>query len=350
MARYKVGICGHFGGNKEFLDGQTVKTKSVTEQLRKELGESQVLTEDTYGGIRVLPKCLYALFSMLIHCDNIIILPAHNSVKIFSPFLVILNRLFRKRLHYIVIGGWLPEMVTKRKWLAFFLKRMDGIYVETSTMSQALSSKGFQNVIILPNFKDIPILAEKELVYSQQEPYKLCTFSRVMQKKGIEDIIQVISEINQEKNRTVFLLDIYGQIDCGYENDFKRLINANSEFVFYRGCVPASESVSVIKDYFMLVFPTRFYTEGIPGTIIDAYAAGVPVLASKWESFSDIIVPGVTGMGYDFENMHDLKIKLLEVIANPQSITGMKCNCLREAKKYQPEILKTILQLNNYRV
>jgi hypothetical protein len=54
----------------------------------------------------------------------------------------------------------------------------------------------------------------------------------------------------------------------------------------------------VLKDYFALLFPTHFYTEGIPGTVIDAYAAGIPVISAKWESYSDVIDEGVTGIGY----------------------------------------------------
>lgn len=343
MTRYKVGICGHFGGNKEFLDGQTVKTKSITTQLRKELGESQVRTVDTYGGLRALPRCLYTLLSMLIHCDNIIILPAHNSVKVFSPFLVILNALFGKQLHYIVIGGWLPEMTAKQKWLTFFLKRMDGIYVETSTMDRALATQGFKNIVILPNFKDIPILTEDELLYSHQEPYKLCTFSRVMKEKGIEDIVHVISTINHEKSRMVFLLDVYGQIDSSYEREFAALLDANSNFVTYRGCVPSAESVHVIKDYFMLVFPTRFYTEGIPGTIIDAYAAGVPVLSSQWESFSDVVDDGITGIGYPFECLTELKDTLMYLSEKPEAILDMKKNCIVKASSFKPDAAITPL-------
>ena len=53
----------------------------------------------------------------------------------------------------------------------------------------------------------------------------------------------------------------------------------------YCGIKDPKDSVKTLKNYFALVFPTRFYTEGIPGTIIDAYYAGVPVIASKWESF-----------------------------------------------------------------
>ena len=112
MTKYKAGVLGHYGGDRAFLDGQTIKTRSITEQLRKELGANQVLTADTYGGFRVLAKCLGALLFMLAHCENIIILPAQNGVKLFPGFLAFWNFFFRKQIHYVVIAGyrrWSPK-------------------------------------------------------------------------------------------------------------------------------------------------------------------------------------------------------------------------------------------------
>lgn len=66
------------------------------------------------------------------------------------------------------------------------------------------------------------------------------------------------------------------------------------------------------------MFPTLFYTEGIPGTIIDAYAAGLPVISSKWESYGDVIEDNVTGIGYEFGS-DDALVEVLEMIkSNPQ--------------------------------
>jgi len=45
----KVGICGHFGGNHNFLDGQTIKVKSLTEAIKDNIGEHNVLCVDTYN-------------------------------------------------------------------------------------------------------------------------------------------------------------------------------------------------------------------------------------------------------------------------------------------------------------
>ena len=76
-----------------------------------------------------------------------------------------------------------------------------------------------------------------------------------------------------------------------------------------------------MKYYFALLFPTRFYTEGIPGTILDAYAAGIPVICSRWESCADVVDDGVTGITYPFEDMQMLKhTKTLGIIQIDETV------------------------------
>ena len=88
-----------------------------------------------------------------------------------------------------------------------------------------------------------------------------------------------------------------------------------------------------------MVFPTRFFTEGIPGTILDAYAAGVPVVSSRWESFFDVVDDGCTGIGYEFGNLKEL-INTLEQISDfPEIIVEKKFKCLNKAKEYVPELV-----------
>ena len=81
---------------------------------------------------------------------------------------------------------------------------------------------------------------------------------------------------------------------------------------------------NVIKGYYMLLFPTHFTTEGIPGTIIDSYAAGVPVIASKWDGFNDVIDNGVTGIGYQCLHNECLQAAIEDAIKSPNKIKEMK--------------------------
>lgn len=333
----KVGICGHYGGNKIFLDGQTVKTKTITKELIRQLGEEQVRTVDTFGGKRNIVKTIQGLLKLMRDCEHIIILPAHNSVRIFAPLMIVVNYFCHKKIHYIVIGGWLPDFIKRRKWLRKVLNGFDYIYVETSTMKSELEKQGLKNIEILPNCKDIHILKPEELSYYYDEPYMLCTFSRVTKKKGIEDAIQAVEIINEKFGRIVFKLDIYGQIDDEYKAEFIQLLEKAPNYIQYKGTVGYEESVEILKNYFALLFPTYFRTEGIPGTIIDAYASGIPVIAARWKSFSDVVEENVVGKGYTLGHKEEL-VELLYVIAKqPEIICQMKENCLAKANEFSVE-------------
>lgn len=335
----KIGVCGHFGGNREFLDGQTVKTKIVASELKSIYGESEIKIVDTYGGAKKVILHFMKLWKLLADCKNIFILPAHNAVKLFVPYLVFLNRFYKKKLHYIVIGGWLPKLVSSNKFLSNNLKKFDYIYVETSTMKKKLEKLGYKNIKIFPNCKRLNILHENELNYYEKAPFKLCTFSRVTKNKGIEDAINVVDQINSEQGKVVFILDVYGQIDSSFQKEFDEILQNYSGYIQYKGCVPFDESVNVLKEYYALLFPTRFYTEGIPGTIIDAYAAGVPILSSKWESFSDVIDDGIVGMGYAFGDNNALKELLIQIYNNPRAWNNMKKNCLKKAQQFNASMV-----------
>jgi len=334
MYNMRVCVIGHFGFGENLLNGQTVKTKIITKELEKQLGKNQVGTIDSRGGFQNMIKLFWQVGQAMKRFDNVIMLPAHNGVRFFSPLLVFWKKLYRSKIHYAVIGGWLASFAQKHKLLCTILKKFDNIFVETSTMKMALENLGFKNITVIPNCKDLYVLKEDELVYSHSEPYKLCTFSRVMEEKGIEDAITAIKEVNEKFEQTIFELDIYGQVDERYVERFKTIQLDFPEYIQYKGLVSFEKSVEVLKDYYALLFPTKFYTEGIPGTIIDAYASGIPVVSSRWESFSDIIEDGIVGRGYSFDDYDDLVNVLMEIAENPNCFLQMKKNCLKKAINY----------------
>ena len=339
----KIGICGHYGGNNNFLDGQTVKTKIITKELEKEFGDNEVKKVDTFGGKRRLVPIILNLISLVMSCKNIIILPAHNSLRIFAPLLVFVNSFYHRKLHYVVIGGWLPEFVATRRWLKNALMKFAFIYVETSTMKNNLESMGFTNIVLLPNCKELDVIQAEELVYTKQEPFKLCTFSRVMKEKGIEDAVNAVKAVNDKIGKNVYTLDIYGQINKEQRNWFAKLQTEFPDYVKYKGLVSFDKTTEVLKDYFLLLFPTRFYTEGIPGTIIDAYAAGVPVVCSKWQSFGDL-VDDTVGYGYEFSSEEALEKLLRKIyLEEIDKIAPMKKACILKSRQYMPERIVKIL-------
>ena len=333
----KIAVIGHFAFGKEYLDGQTVKTKVLTQALRNRFGEDEILAVDTHGWSGNPIRFFLRVWQTAKQAENVVVLPAHNGLRVIIPLLHTAAKLHKKcRLHYVVIGGWLPRYLKNKNNLAKQLKAFAGIYVETNTMRKALQKVGFQNVAIMPNCKDLQILEPFQLSETEK-PYKLCTFSRVMQEKGIEDAVAAVRAVNEARGETVYTLDIYGPVDSAQTQWFEDLQKTFPSYVRCVGAVPFAQSVEVLKDYFALLFPTRFYTEGIPGTVIDAYAAGVPVVTAKWESFADVIDNGQTGWGYEFGNGEALRQMLESIADKPEMVTALKQNCLKKAQDYTPE-------------
>lgn len=333
----KICVIGHFGFGRTLLNGQTIKTKIITEEIENRFGEENIFLLDLAGGVKKIPYLLFKLPFVLSKCDNLVMMPVENGLRFLTPVLNIWNGVFKRRLHYVVIGGWLPKFIADKKWLQKGLRKFSGIYVETNTMKTALERMGLGNLFVLPNCKKLDILSPDRLIFPTGIPYRLCTFSRVMKEKGIESAIQAIKKVNEQLGYTAFSLDIYGQVWEDGKEWFECIQKDFPSYVTYKGCVDAEKSVEVLQNYFALLFPTHFYTEGIPGTIIDAYAAGIPVIAAKWESFSDVVDDGKTGMGYEFDNLQALEDTLIQIVNNPKMLLDMKTNCVEKAKLYVPE-------------
>lgn len=335
--QFKVSVLGHFGEGKLLLNGQTVKTKIVTEELQRQLGNEQVLKIDTHGGWKTLLKAPFQVLKALSKSKNVVIFPAHNGLRVYAPLLSAFRSLYKNRkLYYAVIGGWLPDFVKDRKSLAGSLKKFDGIYVETKTMKKALDNMGFKNVYVMPNCKKLTVLSENELVYPDKAPYKLCTFSRVMREKGIEDAVNAVKKVNSELGYTAYSLDIYGQVDDGQVEWFDNLKKQFPEYIRYGGLVSFEKSVEVLKDYFALLFPTFYEGEGFAGTLIDAYSAGVPVIASDWKYNAELVNEN-TGFIFPTGDLNVFADILKNTAEKPESILSKKALCLREVEKYRIE-------------
>jgi len=333
MKLKKVCACGHFGFDENLLNGQTIKTKIVTTELERRLGAEEVYKLDTHGGIKAAFKLPLQILKAMRICKNIVIFPAKNGLRVLVPLLSFGRLFFRRKLHYVVIGGWLPGFVKNKKILAKQLKKFDGIYVETNTMKNALEEQGFRNVKVMPNCKKLTSLTASELVYADGEPYKLCTFSRVMKEKGIEDAVRAVKAVNERLGRTVYELDIYGQIDASQSEWFDNLQKEFPPYIRYGGLVPFDKSVETLKNYFALLFPTYYEGEGFAGTVIDAFAAGIPVIASDWRYNSEIISSDV-GKLFPTHDVAALADILENCSATVHEINELKYNCISKAAEY----------------
>lgn len=343
MKKYKYTIIGAFDFISFATGGQPVKTRETFYALSSHYGKERVKYIETLDWRKNPIKLIRDILHFGKHSEYVLMMPARNGMKVFSFILVAMTKLRNVKLIYSVIGGWLYQVIKDDKLLIHNLKQFDSIWVETSLMKSDLESLGFRNVKKVNNFKKLEVLSDSELVYSTSTPLRLVMFSRIMKEKGVEDAITAIQEINNQLGHGAFTIDLYGPIDDSFKKSFENICISNPQVIKYCGVVPPNDSVKYLKDYYALLFPTHFFTEGIPGTIIDAYAAGVPVIAAQWQHVNDVVTQNVTGLTYKFNDFTSLKEALMYCFNFRNEINSMKINCLNKATEYLPEyFLKTI--------
>ena len=334
MDMKRVSFLGHFAFGLDKANGQTIKTKILGDEMKRQIGEDQVDFYDTMGGWLFVLKMPFILFRMLKNYKNVVVHPAYKGVRVIIPCLVLMNVFFHRKLHYIVLGGWLPSFVGKYPLLRWSLRRLDGMYSETHLIQDELKSYGLDKVMYLPNCKQLDIVPENELTTDSHPPFRVCTFSRVNQTKGITEAVEAVNRINREAGKTVYTLDIYGLVED--EKWFKNLMDGQPDTIHYGGIIPYDQSASVLRQYFCLLFPSYHAGEGFAATMIDAYAAGLPPIATRWRSNPEVVTDGETGFLIKPFSVDELVEKMRLVADNPSLIDRMRVACVRRASLFQP--------------
>lgn len=336
----KIALVGRVATGIELYDGQTVKTRSLYNLLKEIEDVEQIFLVDTYEYKKHFFKAFLQSFKILVNCEKIVLSISINGRKFFFPYFYYLNKIFKRDIYHSLIGGRLAQNIKEHPSWKKYVNSFKVNWVESRKIVDDLKMIGVNNAEYLPNFKHIRTLTINELQKYSKERYAFCTFSRVQERKGITDAIEAIKAINNQYGNQIAELDIYGPIDEEYAFKFNKLIEANKGIVNYKGCINANESVEVIKDYYALLFPTRYFNEGIPGTIIDAFAAGVPVIARKWHYCDEMISDKVNGLIYDFDKPEMLVEIIRFAINHGELMSEMKINCLKKSQEYMYESVK----------
>lgn len=340
----EIAIIGHFGGNEEILDGQTVKTKILYNELKNATGW-EIKKVDTYYKSKKSLKLLWDTIKCVLTTKHIIILLSRNGMRFYFPILSFFSNLLGTKVYHDLIGGSLDKLVQQYPDFKGYLNNFKVNWVESDGLKQRLCKLGITNCEVIPNFKRLNVLSQYCEEYA--EPYRFCIFSRVMKEKGVETAIDAVEAINKSFGREVCKLDIYGRVDDSYKTRFEELMQTVSSSISYQGMVPYDKSVEAIKDYYALLFPTYWDGEGFPGTIVDAFSAGLPVIATDWNCNAEIVDDMVNGIIYPNKDIKDLRSAIEWCISHKKEVISWKKSCLEKAMEYQPDnyikqIIRTI--------
>jgi glycosyltransferase involved in cell wall biosynthesis len=156
------------------------------------------------------------------------------------------------------------------------LRASDLYLAETKSLVDAARRLGLQDVEWFPNSRPMP-----ELPPEPRDPRPCRRFvflGEVRGGKGIGELIDAGDALGEG-----IAVDVYGPLGFDVEE------SAFRGAVRYRGVVDPEEIHEMLLGYDALVLPSYHPGEGYPGAVLEAFAAGLPVVCTRWRALPELV-------------------------------------------------------------
>lgn len=309
--------------------GETMKNQQLLSRLES-LGV-KCYVADFFGWRKHPWTFLYLMWLMVAHRSATLIFSTSPGNS--YPLMRLLKMVkWRQPTVHWVIGGTFADNVEKGVFRADVVGRMGWTIVESEKMKRQLEKAGLHNVLFLPNFKCLPKLPIKQ---KHTEKLRLVFVSRIIPDKGCDYIIDSAQRLNAMGLGNRYCIDFYGKIDESYQTTFERRVK-ECDTVEYRGYLNLMEQAGYdhLASYDAMLFPTYWKGEGFAGIFIDAFCAGLPIIASRWAHNEEFIRDGETGILIPPHDVDALTQAIKDCICGQYPLDEMAVVCQRKAQKY----------------
>lgn len=268
------------------LGGATV----LFSQLVTELKSRQQVTLSVINTARSSPTALSSAFQFvkvlkqtLTQISQFDVVGFHASKKgalLFAPFIYGICKLTGKPWLFRGFGGyfhkWFQSLSWPTRWLiTHTLLQADAILLETQA-----SVSFFQTLNL-----NLPVhwyANSRSWQATDSAPPRLCAskfifLGHVSRLKGIPELIKASRQLESVS------IDVYGPLQDDFTED---QFYGN---IHYKGILQPEQVADKLQEYDALILPSKLPTEGYPGAIIEAFLAGIPVIASAIGAIPEIV-------------------------------------------------------------
>src|SRR5690554_239962 len=339
--RNKAVVIGYFGFKTNQIDGQTIKTRNVY-QLLNTVYDVEFFDTESLKSNKV---AALTLLWLTIKHKNVFYLGAHNNLRYFFPLLYLISKARRGKIVYVTVGGWLYDFLkTSHSFYTYMIKSIHSVLVETEFLKLNLRELGIVKTELIPNFRLTPAI--KTITGDRKDNiFRIVFMARIVKEKGVFLLLDFFEAYlkNTDAFNKHITLDFYGPVS---DKDAKSFYERVSHFdldVNYKGVLDPSDIYKTLPDYDLLVLPTFYEGEGFPGTILDAYLCGLPVIATRWKQIPEFVEDNETGFLIDYD-VKQLSVKIQKLANDDRLLSVMKNNAQQKSKKYSAETGLQILK------
>ena len=318
----------------------TFATERPTSGIVKDVNDYTLIF---HIGLTCLAKSAASTMHHLLNFPFTLIFKHPNLVHINTPsywafwensIYILISKLFRKKTLVHIHGGLFDKFYRDSNRFSKFLIRKfldlpDNVIVLSSKWKEFFKNLVPENkIIILKNFVNLSRFNQPEREVDPKDVVKVLFIGGAEAKtKGVYDLLKAIPKvINKYPNvlfrfvacRNMAKLKIYEKEQIKYHTRFFGYIQGN-------------EKVNIFKTSDIFVLPS--YAEGLPVAMLEAMAAGLPIIATPVGAIPEIIEDGKNGFLIKIGDYDALVDRILQLAQNKELRQEMGKNNIEKIRK-----------------
>ncbi|MDY0131699.1 MAG: glycosyltransferase family 4 protein [Desulforegulaceae bacterium] len=250
---------------------------------------------------------------------------------------IILIKIYKKKIILSARGGGAKSFFKKYRFFCrFIIKKADYIIVPSEFLKNIFLEELGIKTTIVPNIADLD-----QFTFLKRNKFnpKLIVTRSLEEIYGIDTIIKSFYEL--QKSFPEAELGIAG--GGSLKKELKNLVNklGIQDKVCFYGEVEHKKLPFIYSKYDIFVNSSKI--DNLPGSILEAFASGLPVVSSNSGGIPFMVKNNYSGLLCNADDYLALTSNILKVINDPGLGTYLSANGFKELKNYTWPNIKTII-------
>ena len=309
--------------------GVTIKNQNLYTALEKEIPIKKVDFN------RVKRKDIKEAGRLVFHLLNprnrfVVGVSGKITRKRFTQVLYYLNRKAMRKSIIMIMGGTASHDMSVDPEYRKCAKGYKKIYVETQSMKAEMDAAGFENVDIYPNGRFRPQKAVE--LKTADKKLRCVFFSQVQPEKGADLVLEAARMLPHVE------FSFYGDIVDDYKDIFMSRVNAQQNVSYYGVFKGSIDAVyGELSKYDVLLFPTKWDIEGVPGILVEGKIAGLAEIVSNKSYNAELVQDGVEGVVIAENTGNCLAAAIQQLAEDRDFLNSMKKGSRESSERYYIE-------------